>query len=56
MSDGQEGGLEALQARLEESAAEVKATTTATRNKNKFKVSRRDQKMATEAAKCKNPA
>ena len=37
-----EGGLEALQARLEE-AAEVKATTTATWNKNKIQDSERDQ-------------
>ena len=36
--DGQEGGWEALQARLEEAAAEVKATATATRNKIKFNI------------------
>ena len=35
---GPEGGLEALQVRLEGAAAEVKATTRAARNKNKFKI------------------
>ena len=35
--------------------AEVKATTTATRNKNKFKIPDEIRKMATEAVKCENP-
>ena len=56
MGGGQEGGLEALQARLEEAAAKVKATVTATSVKNKFKVPDEIRKMATEAAKCRNPA
>ena len=53
---GQEGGLEALQAKLEDAAAKVKATTTATSNKNKFKVPDEIRKMATETATCRNPA
>ena len=48
------GGLEALQVRLE-AAGEVMGTTTATRNKNKFKILDDIRKMATEAAKCRNP-
>ena len=51
MHDSQEGCLEALQARLEEAAAEVKATTTATRNKNKLKVSDEIKTMQN----CRNP-
>ena len=46
--------VDSLQERLEAAAA-VKATTTATRNKNKFQVPAVIRKMATEAAKCRNP-
>ena len=52
IGDEQEGGLETLQARLKESAAEVKATTTATRNNYKFKVPDEIRMMAA-AAKCR---
>ena len=38
MNDDGEGGLDALQARLEGAAAEVNATATAIRNRNKFKI------------------
>ena len=48
--DGQEEGLDALQARLEEAAAEVKGT----RHKNKFKIPDEVRMMATAAAKCRN--
>ena len=51
MNDAQEGHLQALQARLEEAAAEVKATMMATRNMNKFKIPDEIRKMATETAK-----
>ena len=47
-------GLEALQVRLE-AAGEVMGTTTATRNKNKFKILDDIRKMATEAAKFRIP-
>ena len=47
--------MEALQARLEEAAAEVKATTMATRNKNKLEILDEIRLMAAEAAKCRNP-
>ena len=55
MGDGQEGGLEFLQETLKE-AAVVKATTTATTNKNKYKISMEIRRMATAGAKCRNPA
>ena len=55
VDDGQEGGLEVLQERVEEAAAAVMASTTATSNKNKFKNPDETRKMATEAAKCRNP-
>ena len=54
VGDGQEGGLEALQARLEEAATNVKANTRATKNKNKLKVPDETRVMATAAAKCRN--
>ena len=52
VDDGQEGCSEVLHERLEGTAA-VKATTTATRNKNTFKISDQIRKMA---ARCKNLA
>ena len=52
MNDCGEGGLEVSQARLEGAAAEVKATTTANRNKNKFKIPNEIREMAA-AAQCR---
>ena len=54
--EGREG-LISLQERLEEAEAEaaVKATTMATRNKNKFKIPAEIRKLATEAARGRNP-
>ena len=40
------GGLEALQARVEGAAVEIKATTMASRNKNKFMVPERIRELA----------
>ena len=48
-------GLVSLHERLVVAAAEVKATTTASRNRNKFCVPEEIRKMASEAAKCRNP-
>ena len=50
MGEGQERVLEFLQERAEETAAVVKARTTATRNKNKLKVLEEIRRMATAAA------
>ena len=47
-------GRDTLQERLEEAAVTVKATRTATRNKNKFNIPVEIRKMATGAAKCRN--
>ena len=52
VGDGQERGLESLQERLEEAAA-VNATTTRNRTSSRFPAMIR--KMATEAAKNRNP-
>ena len=49
-------GLEALQARVEGAAVEIKATTLASRNKNKFMVPEEIREMASLAAKCRDPA
>ena len=51
--DGRDG-LVALQERLEEAAAAVKATTTAVRNRNKFTVPDEIREMAAEAATCRD--
>ena len=48
-------GLAALQGRLEEAAAAVKAATTASRNRNKFSVPDDIRVMAAEAAKYRDP-
>ena len=53
MNDDGEGGLEVLQARLEGAVAEVKATTTATRNRNNFKILDEIREMAA-AAQCRD--
>ena len=45
----------ALQERLEDAAAAVKATTTAVRNENKFTVPGEIREMAAEAATCREP-
>ena len=45
----------ALQERLEDAAAAVKATTTAMRNKNKLTVPDEMREMAVEPAKCRDP-
>ena len=55
VGDEQEGRLLSLQARLEEAVVAVKATTMATRNNNKFKIPAEIRKLATEAARCRNP-
>ena len=55
VADGQEGRLEFWEERLEEAAVVVKATTTATGNKNKYKISMEIRRMATATAKCRNP-
>ena len=49
--DEKNNGLVALQQRLEDAAAAVKATTTAMRNKNKVPVPDEIREMAAEAAK-----
>ena len=49
MADDGVGGLETRQARLEGAAAEVKATTTATSNKNKFKIPDETREIAAAA-------
>ena len=49
------GGLEFLQERLEEAVAVVKATTTATGNKNKYRISMEIRRMATATVKLRNP-
>ena len=54
VDDGHEGGLEVSQERLEGAAAVVKATTMATRNKNKFKVPAEIRQVVTEVARCRN--
>ena len=54
MGDGQEGRLEFLLETLKDAAA-VKATTTATRNKNKFNIPMVFRMMATAGANCRNP-
>ena len=54
MNDVGEGGLEVLQARLEGAVAEVKATTTATRNQNNSKILDEIWEMAA-AAQCRDP-
>ena len=48
-------GLVLLHERLVSAAAEVKATTTSTRNRNKFCAPGEIRSMASEAAKCQNP-
>ena len=48
-------GLEALQARLEGAVVEVKATTLASRNKNKFMVPEEIRELASVAAQCRDP-
>ena len=48
-------GLVALQEGLEVAAAEVKATTTAVLNRNKFTVADEIMEMAAEAAQCRDP-
>ena len=48
-------GLEALQARLEGAVVEVKATTLASRNKNKFMVPDEIRELASLAAQCRDP-
>ena len=52
--DGGERGPAALQGRLEEAAAAVTATTTATRNMNKFVIPEEIREMAA-VAKCGTP-
>ena len=55
--DGRDGmEVAALQERLEDAAAAVKATTTAIRNKHKFMVLEGIMAMAAVAAKCGDPA
>ena len=61
-SDGRDGTYEerndvpvALQERLEDAAAAVKATTTAMRNKNNLTVPDEMREMAVEPAKCRDP-
>ena len=51
--DGREGGLVSLQERLEASAVAVKATTTASRKKGKFKIPDTIKEIAA-AAECRN--
>ena len=53
--DDEVGGLEALQARLEGAEVEIKAATTASRNKNKFMVPDEIKEIAGLAAKCRDP-
>ena len=48
-------GLEALQATLEGAVVEVKATTLASRNKNKFMVPKEIREFASPAAQCRDP-
>ena len=55
LHDDEEGGLVALQGRLEGAAAGVKATTMASRNKNKFMVPDEIREMTALAAKCRDP-
>ena len=55
MNHGGNEGLVAFQARLEEEAAAVKATTTATENKNKFMIPDEIREVAAAAAKCRDP-
>ena len=48
-------GLAALQDRLVETVSAVKATATASRNRNKFSVPDEIRQLALDAAKCRNP-
>ena len=48
-------GLVALQERLEDAASAVKATTTASRNRNQFSVPDEIREMAADAASCRDP-
>ena len=50
VEDGQEGGLEVLQERLEGAVASVEATTTATKNKNECKIPDEIRMIATETS------
>ena len=52
--DGDDG-LAALQERLEEAPAAIKATTTALRIKSKYTVPNEIREMAAVAAKCRDP-
>ena len=52
--DGHDG-LVVLQERIEEAAAAVKATTTASRNRNKVSVPDEIKEMAASAEKCRDP-
>ena len=55
IDDVTESGLVALQSRPEGTVAQVKATTTASRNNKKFKVPGEIRKMSTLAAQCRDP-
>ena len=55
VNDEEGGGLVALQARLEGAAAEVKATTMASRNRKKFMVPDEIREMVVLAAQCWDP-
>ena len=50
VNDEKEDGLDALQSRLETSVAQIKATTTASRNNNKFQVPDEIREMSALAA------
>ena len=55
IEDVKHDGLEALQSRLEGAVAQVKATTTASRNNKKFMVPDEIREMAALAAQCRDP-
>ena len=55
IGDENEDGLEALQSRLEVSVAQTKATTTASRNNQKFMVPDEIREMSALAAQCRDP-